>query len=314
MSRFRVVVTDQVFPDVTIERELLAEIDADLQVASGDREAVQKAAADADGLLNTYLPLDAEFLGQLSRCRVIARYGIGVDNVDLDAARAAGIVVTNVPDYSVEEVAAHTLAMLLSLLRRLPESDATVRSGGWGVDTVRPIERLSEQTVGLVGYGRIARRLAASLRVLGMSLLVHDPFIEVSDEGVRAVGLGELLRESDAVSLHAPLTPETRGLIGREQLEQMRRHAVLVNTSRGPLVRLEDLLEALRSGQIRAAGLDVFESEPPDAAKFEGVPGLLLSPHTAFYSEASIRESQRKAATQVRKVLTGEPPDYQVNA
>jgi D-3-phosphoglycerate dehydrogenase / 2-oxoglutarate reductase len=314
MSRFRVVVTDQVFPDVAIERELLAEIDADLVVASGDREAVRKAAEDADGLLNTYMALDAELLRQLPRCRVIARYGIGVDNVDLDAARAAGIVVTNVPDYSVEEVAAHALALLLSLLRRLPQGDAAVRGGGWGVDTVRPIERLSELTVGLVGYGRIARRLAANLRPLGVSLLVHDPYAEVSDEGVRAVGLEELLAQSDAVSLHAPLTPETRGMIGSEQLERMRPHAVLVNTSRGPLVRLADLFEALRSGEIRAAGLDVFESEPPDAAQFEGVPGLLLSPHTAFYSEASLRESQRKAATQVRKVLTGQAPDYQVNA
>jgi D-3-phosphoglycerate dehydrogenase len=313
MSRYHVVVTDQVFPDVEVERGLLAEIDAELSIACGDRAAVLEVAADADALLNTYLPLDAEFLARLSRCRIVARYGIGVDNVDLDAARSAGVVVTNVPDYSVEEVAAHTLAMLLSLLRRLPDGDAAVRRGEWGVDVVRPLARLSELTVGLVGYGRIARRLATSLRALGMSLLVHDPYATVSGDGVRAVDLDELLAASDAVTLHAPLTPETRGLIGSAELERMRPHAVLVNTSRGPLVRLADLLDALRAGTIRGAGLDVFETEPPDAAAFSDVPGLLLTPHTAFYSESSIRESQRKAATQVRKVLTGEQPDYQVN-
>lgn len=312
MSGPRVVVTDQVFPDVELERRVLAGLGAEVSVASGDRDAVLQAAVGADALLNTYLGIDADFIGRLERCRVIARYGIGVDNVDLDAARAAGIVVTNVPDYAVEEVAAHTLALLLGLLRRLPEGDAHVRAGGWGIGPVRPVPRLSELTVGLVGYGRIARRLADSLRGLGMAILVHDPYADVMDEGVEAVAFDDLLERADAVSLHAPLTAATRGLIGREQLARMPSHAVLVNTSRGPLVRLDDLLQALRAGVIRGAGLDVFDPEPPPAADFADVPGLLLSPHAAFYSESSIRESQRKAATQVLKVLTGEHPDYPV--
>lgn len=312
MSGPRVVITDQVFPDVDLERQLLAGVGAELSVASGDREQVLHAAADADALLNTYLGIDADFISRLERCRVIARYGIGIDNIDLDAARAAGIVVTNVPDYAVEEVAAHTLALLLSLLRRLPEGDVHVRAGGWGIAPLRPIARLSELTVGLVGYGRIARRLADSLRGLDMAVLVHDPYAEVVADGVEAVGFDELLERADAVSLHAPLTPATRGLIGQEQLARMRPNAVLVNTSRGPLVKLDDLLEALRTGVIRGAGLDVFDPEPPPSADFANVPGLLLSPHAAFYSESSIRESQRKAATQILKVLQGQRPDYPV--
>lgn len=310
MDRFRVVVTDQVFPDVDTERELLATIGASLEVATGDRDRVLTVAADADALLNTYLPLDAAAFSRLERCRIVARYGIGVDNVDLAAARERGVVVTNVPDYSVEEVAAHALAMLLALLRKLPQADAAIRAGTWGVDTVRPLQRLSQVTVGLVGWGRIARRLADSLRVLGCRLLVHDPYATVTD--AEAVGLEELLRRSDAVSLHAPLTEETRGMIGAAQLALMPRHAVLVNTSRGPLVRVGELLAVLRSGGIRGAGLDVFETEPADPTLFEGVPGLLLTPHVAYYSEQSIAESQRKATTQVIKVLTGEQPDYPV--
>lgn len=312
MSGPRIVVTDQVFPDVDLERQVLAGIGGEVSVAVGDREEVLRAAAGADALLNTYLGIDADFIGRLAQCRVIARYGMGVDNVDLDTARAAGIVVTNVPDYAVEEVAAHTLALLLSLLRRLPEGGAHVRAGGWGIAPLRPVPRLSELTVGLVGYGRIARRLADSLRGLDMGVLVHDPFADIADRRVEAVGFDELLERADAVSLHAPLTPATRGLIGPEQLARMRPHAVLVNTSRGPLVRLDALLDALRTGVIRGAGLDVFDPEPPPAADFADVPGLLLSPHAAFYSEASIRESQRKAATQVRKVLEGQMPDYPV--
>jgi D-3-phosphoglycerate dehydrogenase len=312
MSRFKVVVTDQVFPDIEIEQQLLSEVGGELEVAAGTREDVLAHAPGADALLNTYLPIDRGVIAQLERCRIVARYGIGVDNVDLVAAREAGIVVTNVPDYCVEEVAAHALSLLLALVRRLPEADAAVRAGTWGAAPVRPIHRLSGLTIGLVGYGRIARRLGDSLRVLGCRILVHDPYITPSEDGPALVSLEELLRSSDAVSLHAPLTPQTQSLIGAPQLALMPEHAVLVNTSRGPLVVLEELLDALRAGRIRGAGLDVFEKEPVDPEVLRDVPGLLVTPHMAYYSEEAIRESQRKAATQVVKVLCGEPPDYPV--
>jgi len=309
---FRVLVTDQVFPDVAVERELLAGIGAELEVASGSREQVLGLASGADALLNTYMPLDRDAIARLKRCRVIARYGIGVDNLDLDAAREAAIVVTNVPDYCIEEVAAHTLALTLALVRKLPRADTLVRAGGWGMGELAPIARLSELTVGLLGYGRIARRLATTLRAMGVSVVAHDPLLERAEDGTRLVDLDELLAGAQVVSLHCPLTPETRGLFDAERLRRMRRDAVLVNTSRGPIVVLHDLLQALREGVIAGAALDVFEREPPDPALLTGVPNLLVTPHMAFYSEAAVRESQRKAATQVARVLTGQPPQYPV--
>lgn len=312
MSRFRVVVTDQVFPDVERERAYLAEIDAELVVADGDREAVLALAEDADALLNTYFAMDPEAIGRLRRCRIIARYGIGVDNIALDAARQAGIIVTNVPDYSVDEVATHTLAMLLALLRKLPTGDATVRGGGWGVAALRPLRRPSHLTVGLIGFGRIGRRVAELLAPLGCRLLVHDPYVP-QVAGAEIVGLDQLLAEADAVCLHSPLTEETRGMVGPDELARMRPSAVLVNTSRGPLVRLMALLDALREGRLAGAALDVFEEEPPDPAMLKGVENLLVTPHVAYYSEEAIAESQRKAALQVRKALVGEAVDYQVN-
>lgn len=314
MAKYQVVVTDQVFPTVDVERELLAGIDAELTVLSGDIETVLRSARDADALLNTYLPFDEAAIAQLRRSKIIARYGIGVDNIDLPAAAARNIVVTNVPDYCVEEVATHALAMILSLLRKLPEADRRTREGQWGVGELGPISRVSEQTIGLIGYGRIGRRLSAVLGELGATMIVYDPYLPEDPPGVRRVSLDELLSSAHVVSLHAPLTDETRGIIDAAALRGMKSSAVLVNTSRGPLVVLDDLLAALKTGEIRAAGLDVFEQEPPDAAQFRDVPNLLASPHIAFYSESAIRESQTKAATQVINVLTGKaPPDYQVN-
>ena len=181
MARQTVVVTDQVFPDVELERAALDEIDVDLVVADGTREGALALAAGADGLLNTYLPLDEAFFAGLERCQVVARYGIGVDNVDLRAARAAGIVVTNVPDYCIEEVASQAYALTLALVRKIPESSRLVAEGEWGVGAIRPITRLSELTIGLLGYGRIARYFAALVRPTGATVICHDPF--VSDTG-----------------------------------------------------------------------------------------------------------------------------------
>ncbi|MGH9082522.1 MAG: C-terminal binding protein [Acidimicrobiales bacterium] len=312
MDQFKVVLTDQVFPGTEVEREIFAEAGGTLEVASGDREAVVAAATGADAVLTTFFSLSGDDIARLERCRIIARYGIGVDNVDLAAAAQRGIVVTNVPDYCVEEVGAHTLAMVLALLRKLPAGHAEVLAGGWGVGSLRPMLRPSEITLGLVGYGRIARHVARSARTLGMHILVHDPYLASPPDDDELVDLAELLRRSDAVSLHAPLTDETRGLIGAEQLAAMRPGAVLVNCSRGPLVRLADLVDALRNGHLAGAGLDVFESEPPDAAVLDGVPNLITTPHSAFYSEAATKESQQKAATQIVKVMRGQPVDYPV--
>ncbi|MDP9494615.1 MAG: C-terminal binding protein [Actinomycetota bacterium] len=313
MSRYKVVVSDQVFPTVDLERELLAGIDAELLVAQGPMEQVLQMAGDADAILNTYLPWDGPAIAQLAKCKIIARYGIGYDNVDLEAAAARGIVVTNVPDYSVEEVATHALALILGLTRKLNAADQKVRNGGWGLDGLRPIRRLSTMTVGLVGYGRIGRRIAAPLQALGAGIIVYDPYLSPADDLPPLVSLEELLSSADLVSLHLPLTPETRGMIDESALAGMKPGSILVNTSRGPLVELEAVVKALESGHLAGAGLDVFDTEPLDPARIEGVPNLVATPHMAYYSEEALQESQRKATTQVIKVLTGEAPDYRVN-
>jgi D-3-phosphoglycerate dehydrogenase len=313
MARYRVVVSDQVFPSVDLERSLLAEIDADLTVASGDLEAVLEVATDADAILNTYLPWDRAALSRLDRCQIIARYGIGVDNIDLVAAADAGIVVTNVPDYSVEEVATHALALILGTLRKIGPADAAVRAGTWSIDNFSPIRRLSTLTVGLVGYGRIARRIAAPLEALGADIVAHDPYLQPGPGMPPLLELDELLATADIVSLHLPLTEETRGIIGGERLARMKPGAILVNTSRGPLVDLDALTSALKQGRLAGAGLDVFDVEPLDPVRVEGVPNLTVTPHMAYYSEEALEESQRKATTQVIKVLSGQAPDYRVN-
>jgi D-3-phosphoglycerate dehydrogenase len=310
----RVVVSDQVFPSVELERAMLRDIDASLEVSDRTVDGLVAIAADADAILNTYLPIGASTLGRLARCRIVARYGIGVDNIDIAAARDRGIVVTNVPDYCVEEVAAHTLALALTLLRRIPQGDATIRAGGWGLAGLRPIHRISGLTFGLIGFGRIARLVAHHVRALGASVVVHDPYVEPSAEGPSLVGLEELLAVSDVVSVHAPATPQTRHLIDAVRLGRMRPGACLVNTSRGPLVDLSAVIEALRAGHLGGAAIDVFETEPLPAGAVDDVPGLIVTPHMAFYSEEALEESQRKATTQVIKVLTGRAPDYPVPA
>jgi D-3-phosphoglycerate dehydrogenase len=310
---FTVVVTDQVFPSVETEVRLLAGIGAELLVADGTAAGVAAVAAGADALLNTYLPVTDELLAQVPGCKIVARYGIGVDNVDLAAAQRRGVVVTNVPDYSVEEVAVHTLGLLLSLVRRLADAARLVAGGGWGLDGLRPIRRMSSLRVGLVGFGRIARLLASYLAALGCQVVVHDPFVTPGPGIPPLVTLEELLAGCDAVSLHAPLTPATRGMVGAAELAAMKPGAVLVNTARGPLVDVDALVAALRAGQIRAAALDVLDAEPPAPGRIpHDLPNLLVTPHMAYYSEESIAESQRKAVTQVIKVLTGGEPDYPV--
>ena len=313
MTKYKVVVSDQVFPSVEIERGLLAGVDAELTVASGGVDDVLEVAGDADAILNTYLPWDADAIGRLEKCRIIARYGIGFDNVDLGAASEAGMVVTNVPDYSVEEVATHALALILATLRKVVSADESVRLGTWGVDNFRPIRRLSTLTVGLVGYGRIARQIAAPLAALGSRIIAHDPYLEPGPDLPPLLELEEVLAEADIVSLHLPLTDETRGFINAERIAGMKSGAILVNTSRGPLVDLGSLTDALVDGRLSGAALDVFDIEPLDPSRIEGIPNLIATPHMAYYSEEALAESQTKAATQVIKVLTGESPDYQVN-
>ncbi len=312
----RVVLTDAVFArgNFDVEREILGSIGAELVVAEGSREEILAAAADADGLLTTFFRLDQAAISQLKRCKIISRYGVGYDQIDVAAAASAGITVTYCPEYCTEEVAAHALTLLLMLVRRIPQGEAFVRAGQWGAPRLRPIPRLSEITIGVVGYGRIGRRLASSLRELGMAVMVSDPArTETGRPGdPPLVSLEELLRNSDGVSLHAPLNDATWGMIGAAQITMMREGSYLVNTARGGLVVLDDVLDALRSQHLRGAALDVFPVEPPDPSAFGDVPNLIVTPHLAYYSDTSVLEMKRTAARQVVQVLSGEPPDFPI--
>jgi D-3-phosphoglycerate dehydrogenase len=309
----KVLLTDQAFPDTDLESEILAESGHDLIVASSP-EDVRKLAPEADAILNALAPIGADLIAMMTKARIIARYGIGVDNIDVEAAASSGIVVTNVPDYCVEEVASHAVAMALMLLRNLQRADESARAGQWGVGSVRPLHRISTLTVGLLGFGRIGRLVATSMASFGSNILVYDPYAAQIPGPFQRVDQDELFTRSNILFLHAPLTPETRGIVNEAMLSKLPSEAIVINAARGPLVVLDDLVAALRSGHLKGAALDTFPVEPLDPTLIADVPNLLLSPHTAFYSEEAIKESQLKATRQIVKVLAGEPADYPVKA
>jgi D-3-phosphoglycerate dehydrogenase / 2-oxoglutarate reductase len=313
-----ILVTDHVFPNLDPENAVLKGIGTLREAGSVNDAELLELARDADAVLNTYRPLSAEIVEAMKKCRIIARYGIGVDTIPLEVATARGIQVTNVPDYCIEEVADHGLALILAFTRGIIRGRDQTRGGGWNVKSLRPLHRQRGRTLGLVGFGRIARALAHRATALGYEIIVSDPFL--SDEavrtgGARSVDLDTLFKESDVVSLHAPLTPKTRHMVNAGVLATMRPGAVLVNTSRGGLVDYEAVVTALRGGILGGAGLDVLEAEPPAGGSTPicEVPNLVVTPHLAFYSEQALVELQRKAAEQIRAVLEGRTPDYPVN-
>ena len=313
----RVVLTDQVFPTVDVEREIFSRSGGNLEILpDSSPETIRAKAADADAILTTYAAIDAETVAALKSCKVIARYGIGVDNIDLEAARSAGITVTNVPDYCVEEVADHTIALLLAVWRKIVTGNQIVRNDGWGIAQLRPVRRLRGRQLGMIGFGHIGRAVAARATTFGLELRVFDPYIDdsaLAGTGIQRIEeLDELLSSSDIVTIHAPLTSGTRGLIDSAAVDRMKDGAVLINTSRGPIVDTKAVATALAQGKLSGAGLDVFDEEPPDTALLSSLETLVATPHAAFYSDEAIAESQTKAATSIVTVLSGGEPNYRM--
>jgi len=312
-----VAVADSVFPNLDTAREVLGAIGADVQLAAQPTpEAILKIAAGADALLVTYATITADMIGQMTRCRIISRFGIGVDNVDLDAATSAGIVVTKVPDYCIDEVSDHAMALLLAAARKIVPSNAQVHAGRWEMKAVVPIHRLRGGVLGLAGFGRIPQLVAPKAKAFGLRVIAYDPFIppEVfAREGVERVEFPQLLSRSDFVSIHTPLGPETRGLFNADAFRQMKPTAYLINTARGPIVDEAALAWALDAGQLAGAALDVMPTEPPVGSPLIGRADVMITPHTSFYSEESLVELQRKAAEEVAAVLTGKAPKNPVN-
>lgn len=286
-----------------------------LESTAPDAANAAEAWAMADALLVREAPIDAAVIERLERCRVIVRYGVGVDNIDLDAARRKRIYVANTPGYGVDEVSTHALALLLAVARRVAARDRAVRAGAWGIGQAEPMEPITGRTLGLVGFGAIGRAFLAKMRAFTpRRVLVHDPYATALPADVEGVDLDTLCAEADLISLHAPLTPETRHAIDAARLARMQPHAILVNTGRGGLVDELALATALREGRIAGAGIDVFEREPPDRDHpLLQVDGVVVSDHTGWYSEASVRELQRRAAEEVARVLGGEAPVAWVN-
>src|SRR5262252_7590497 len=316
-GRFFVAVADSVFPNLDPAKAVLAEIGAELALAADSSpESVMKLAADADAVLVTYAKITADMIQQMTRCRIISRFGIGVDNVDLEAATAAGIVVTKVPDYCIDEVSDHAMALLLALVRKIPSSNAQVHGGRWEMKAVVPIHRLRGRILGLVGFGRIPRLVAPKARAFGLRVIVYDPLVQadvIAREHVDQVTFDELLAQSDYVSIHTPLMPETRNLFSTDAFGRMKPGAYLINTARGPIVDEQALARALDAGQLAGAALDVMPQEPPVGSPLLGRENVIITPHTSFYSEESLLELQRKAAQEVADVLTGKPPKNPVN-
>ena len=317
MPSLFVAVADSVFPNLDPATEVLAAVGAELALAPyPTADSIMAIAAGADALLVTYAKITAEMIGQMGRCRIISRFGIGVDNVDLAAATAAGIVVTKVPDYCIDEVSDHAMALLLAVVRKIPSSSARTHGGRWEMKAVVPIHRLRGSVLGLAGFGRIPQLVVPKAQAFGMKVVAHDPFVPAevfARAGVEQVDLSTLFATSDYISVHTPLTPETRNLFNRDTFGQMKRGAYIVNTARGPIIDEAALAEALDSGQIGGAALDVMTQEPPTTSPLFGRDNVIITPHTSFYSEESLVELQVKAAQEVVAVLSGKTPRNPVN-
>ncbi|WP_282940593.1 C-terminal binding protein [Paenibacillus sp. RC67] len=318
MARFRVVITDYEYNSLQIERDVLRQLDVEFITAQCKTEQeVIEAAKDADGILNQYAPITERVIEQLNRCKVISRYGVGVNTIDVEAATRKGIIVANCTDYCLDEVADHALALLLACARKVSLLDRYVKRSIWDYKKSIPIHRLRGQVLGLVGFGKIPQNLSAKAKAFGLQVKAYDPFMSpelAAQHQVELVDLDTLCQTADFISVHAPLTKDTQGLIGSKQFSQMKPETVIINTSRGPLMDEQALIEALRSSRIAGAGLDVLENEPihPDNPLLN-MEQVILNPHVAWYSEESERELKGKVAQNIVDVLSGFYPDYFFN-
>lgn len=309
------VITDHSFPSAQIQHDVFKGTGLTLrevQPICKTEDDIIRTCGDADALLVQWAPVTRRVLEALPRVRCIVRYGVGVNNFELDAAKDLGVCAANVPDFCVDEVSDHAMAMLLTLSRRIPQDHLQISRGGWGVNDLRPIYAPSDLTLGLVSFGKIARRVAVKAKVFGFSIIAFDPLAPDSlfDElGVERVDLDTLLSRSDIVSLHCPLVAETTHLINAETIAKMKKGAILINTSRGPVVDEPALIAALQSGAIHSAGLDVFEQEPPAADNpLRTMPNVVLTSHAASVSEKAVDVLQQKAAEAARDFLLGKRP------
>jgi D-3-phosphoglycerate dehydrogenase / 2-oxoglutarate reductase len=319
MPRPLIAITDSPFPSLDPAKKALARLDPEYRVAKSPSPGdILSVARDANAILVTYAKLPGDLLRQLKNCKAIGRFGLGVDNIDLPAAKELGIAVNYVPDYCLREVSDHAMALLLALARKVAFSNKLVQSGRWEVPPIVPLRRLESQVLGLIGFGNIPRTLAPKAKAFGLHVLTHDPYVSsevLAAAGVEGVSFDELLARSDFISVHAPLLPATRGLMNASTFAKMKKRAFLINTARGPLVDEAALVAALDSGQLGGAALDVVATEPlAKDSPLLGRDNVILTPHTAFYSVEALEELQTKCASDVARVLSGEKAIYPISA
>ncbi|MGF4046176.1 C-terminal binding protein [Paenarthrobacter nitroguajacolicus] len=314
----RVMIVDYAWPTLDIEKSVLQQAGAELVVSeTGAEEELLQLAPTVDAIMVCWKPLTGAVLRAATQCSTVARYGVGVDNIDVATATDLGIIVSNVPHFCTPEVADHTMALVLAHARRIPALASAVNSGGWDNTAAGPMRRLMGKTFGLVGYGSIAKEVALRAVAFGYEVIAYSPSRSgaASDGVVRfTASLNELLRSADVVSLHAPLSAQTRYLIGAKEIAMMKDDALLVNTSRGGLIDQAELAAALDSGRLGGAALDVLETEPPAShdAIFQSRRAL-ITPHAAFNSVEAVEDLQRTAAENVAAVLQGRIPSSVVN-
>lgn len=319
MPTKRVILTSD---RVAVSEEAMAEltgldVEFAIRPASTEAELIEAAAA-ADAVITVTEPFTAAVISALSHCQVIARLGIGVDSVDVDAATASAVWVTNVPDANYLEVSTHALSMALALSRRLPLLDRSVKSGEWNLLAGGMMRRPSDQLFGVIGFGRIGRRVAVMAQAIGYTVWAYDPNIPTSAveaAGFRSATLDEIVAGSDILSLQVPLLPATAGMFGADRIGDMKPGSILINVSRGGLVDESAVADAVRAGHLSGAGLDVFSTEPLEpSSPLRGLDRVLLSPHAAHLSAESLAETTLKAFGQVAQVLRGERPSFAVNS
>jgi D-3-phosphoglycerate dehydrogenase len=312
---WKVVITDCDQGSIKEEEEEFARIGVELVLAQvkGEEDLI-RVCQEADGLINQYALLTRKVLQHLPKCKVISRYGVGVDSIDLRAATDLGIIVANVPDYCMDEVSNQTIAMILTLIRKTAFFDQKVKSGQWDFHPGIPIYRTRGKTLGLVGSGKIGLEVAKKISNFGVRVISFDPYLQKAPEGIELTDLDTVLKESDFISIHCPLNESTRHLIGEKEFKKMVKKPILINTSRGPIIDEKALIQALTEGLITGAGLDVLEKEPPDLRNpLLNMENVILSPHVSFYSEESICELKRRTAENVSSVLLGKWPRSVVN-
>jgi D-3-phosphoglycerate dehydrogenase len=321
MTRPIIAITDSPFPSLDPVKAALAaaKLDPDIRISkSTSADDILAVAHDADAVIVCYAQITAAVVAGLTRCKVIGRTGLGVDNIDVPAATARGITVTYVPDYCLREVSDHAMALLLALARKVTLANKLVQSGRWELPPIVPLRRLEGQVLGLIGFGNIPRAVVPKAKAFGLTVITHDPYVSkdlLASAGVEGVSFDALLGRSDFISVHAPLMPATRGLLNAAAFAKMKKGALVVNTARGPLIDEAALIAALDSGHLGGAALDVVTTEPlaKDSALI-GRDNVILTPHTAFYSVEALIELQTKCATDVARVLSGKPPVYPVKA